>query len=79
VSHSSYSDVFSISHVREHEEEIHPGDFVRTGPNLHPYYKVIAIDADRAWVRNVQTGADSLAFLDRCRLIDAGALAIAAE
>ena len=79
MSLSSYSDVFDISHVREHEEEIHAGDLVRTGPNLHPYYKVVAINGDKAWVRNVQTGADSLAFLDRCRLIDAPAIAIAAE
>ena len=79
MSLSSYSDIFAISHVREHEEEIHPGDLVSTGPNLHPYYKVIAISADKAWVRNVQSGADSLAFLDRCRLLNGSAMAIAAE
>lgn len=75
----SYSDVFAISHEREHDEPIHPGDLVRTGPNLHPQFHVIAVDADKAWVRNVQTGQDSLAFVNRCRRIETPALAFAAE
>ena len=75
----SYSDVFSISHDREHEETILPGDLVRTGPNLHPHFTVIAVDADMAWVRNVQSGHDSLALLSRCRRIPTPAMAMAAE
>jgi hypothetical protein len=75
---SSYSDVFSISHDRDHHEEIHPGDVVRTGENLYPHYEVVAVHGDKAWVRNVQTGADSLALLSRCRKINPAVL-LAAE
>lgn len=67
----SYSDVFHISHEREREEEILPGDIVRMGPNLHPHYAVVAVNGDKAWVRDVQSGADHLARLSRCRKLDA--------
>jgi hypothetical protein len=63
----SYSDVFSISHERGYEEEIVAGDLVRSGPNLFPHFEVIAVSGDKAWVRNVQDGADHLALLSRCR------------
>lgn len=66
---SSYSDVFAINHDREHHEEIRPGDIVRTGENSHPQYEVLAVHGERAWVRNVQNGADGLAWLSRCRKI----------
>jgi hypothetical protein len=67
---SSYSDVFSISHERDYEEDIHVGDLVRTGPNLYPHFEVVAVHGDKAWVRNVLTGADHLALLSRCRKIN---------
>lgn len=77
---SSYSDVFSISHDREHYEDIRQGDIVRSGPNLYPHFEVIAVHADKAWVRNVQTGADQLAPLSRCRKVESQLqLALAAE
>jgi hypothetical protein len=76
---SSYSDVFSITHERGYEEEIFPGDLVRTGPNLFPHFEVVAVHGDKAWVRNVQNGADHLALLSRCRKINGQALAQAAE
>ena len=76
---SSYSDVFSIRLERDYEEEISPGDLVRTGPNLFPHFEVIAVHGDKAWVRNVQNGADHLALLSRCRRIDRRPLAQAAE
>ena len=79
MSLSSYSDVFQISHERDYEEEIREGDLVRTGTNLFPHYEVIAVSGDKAWVRNVQNGADQLAFVARCRKIVADAMAIAAE
>jgi hypothetical protein len=79
----SYSDVFSITHERTHDEEIRAGDLVRTGENFHPHFTVIAVSGDKAWVRNVQNGVDSLAQLDRCRRIapvDAAlGVAVAAE
>jgi hypothetical protein len=67
---SSYSNVFSISHEREYDEEIGVGDLVRTGPNLYPHFEVLAVHGDKAWVRNVQNGSDHLAFLSRCRKIN---------
>lgn len=67
----SYSDLFKIQHDREHEEDIRPGDLVRTGQNLYPHYLVVAVDGDKAWVRNVQTEQDGLALLARCRKVPA--------
>ena len=79
MSLSSYSDVFSISHERDYEEEIRVGDLVRMGANLHPHFTVVSVNGDKAWVRNVQTGADSLALISRCRLIPGQAKMMAAE
>jgi hypothetical protein len=76
---TSYSDVFSITHDRDYEEEIRAGDLVRTGSNLFPHFEVIAVNDDKAWVRNMQTGAEHLALLSRCRKLQAEPLAIAAE
>ena len=67
---SSYSDVFAISHDREYDEVIQAGDLVRTGPNLHPHFEVVAVHGDKAWVRNLQNGSDHLALLSRCRKIN---------
>jgi len=70
MSLSSYSDVFSISHDRDYDEEIAVGDLVRTGPNLFPHFEVLAVHGDKAWVRNVANGADHLALIARCRKIN---------
>ena len=67
---SSYSDIFSIRHDRDYDEDIQSGDLVRTGPNLFPHFEVIAVHGDKAWVRNVQDGGDHLALLSRCRKIN---------
>lgn len=75
---SSYSDVFAIEHDREHHEDIHAGDIVRTGVNLFPHFQVLAVHGEKAWVRNVSNGADSLALLSRCRKLNSQAL-MAAE
>lgn len=66
----SYSDVFSISLEREQDEDIAPGDFVRTGPNLYPHYEVIAVSGDKAWLRNLQTAQDGVTLLNRCRKLN---------
>jgi hypothetical protein len=79
MSLSSYSDVFSISHERDYEEEISVGDLVRTGDNLFPHFEVLAVNGDKAWVRNVVNGADHLAMISRCRKINGQTLAEAAE
>jgi hypothetical protein len=75
---SSYSDVFDIEHDRDYHEEIHPGDVVRMGQNSFPHFEVLAVHGEKAWVRNVQNGGDSLAQLSRCRKIHAQTL-LAAE
>jgi hypothetical protein len=75
---SSYSDVFDISHEREIDEDILTGDLVRTGANAFPYYKVIAVNGDKVWVRDVQYGTDGITSLALCRKIN-GPLAEAAE
>lgn len=64
---SSYSDIFGITHEREHDEDVRVGDLVRMGANQYPHFTVIAVSGDKAWVRNVETGADGLAMLSRCR------------
>jgi hypothetical protein len=74
----SYSDVFSIKLDREHDEEIFPGDTVRMGQNLYPHFEVIAVNGDKAWVRNLQTGEDHLALTARCRNIEPRIVAAAA-
>jgi hypothetical protein len=79
MSLSSYSDVFSISHDRDYEEEISVGDLVRTGPNLFPHFEVVAVHGDKAWVRNVSNGVDHLALVRRCRKINGQPLAATAE
>ena len=66
----SYSDLFGISHVREQHEDIAEGDLVRTGPNQFPRYRVIAVDGERVWVRNVDNGLDGVTDLDRCRRVE---------
>ena len=79
MSLSSYSDVFSISHEREYQEEIRAGDLVRTGPNLFPHFEVVAVHGEKAWVRDVSNGSDHLAFVARCRKINGPVTAAAAE
>jgi hypothetical protein len=78
---SSYSDVFGVSHERDYDQEIRAGDLVVTGQNQHPRFEVLAVHGDKAWVRNVETGADHLALVSRCRHFAAAAegLALAAE
>jgi hypothetical protein len=75
---SSYSDVFGLSLEREYAEHIQAGDLVRSGANQFPYFTVIAVNDDKAWVRDVQTGADHLMLLSRCRKMITEALAVAA-
>jgi len=67
---SSYSDVFSISHERDFDEDIIVGDLVRTGTNAFPHYQVLAIYGDKAWVRDVQYGSDGVTSLNLCRKIN---------
>ena len=43
-----------------------------------PHFEVLAVHGDKAWVRNVANGADSLTPLSRCRRLDLPAM-MAAE
>jgi hypothetical protein len=80
MSLSSYSDVFAIDHERGYAEDIREGDLVRTGVNFFPHFEVVAVHGDKAWVRDLTSGADHLAPLSRCRKINGPAnLANAAE
>ncbi len=74
----SYSDVYDIDHDREHHEDIRAGDTVRTGLNHFPHFEVLAVNGEKAWVRDVVSGADSLALLSRCRKLSPPTL-LAAE
>lgn len=66
----SYSNVFDISHDLVDDEDLQPGDLVRTGPNLFPSYTVVAIAGDKVWVRDVQTAVDAITLVMRCRKIN---------
>lgn len=67
----SYSDLHETDDLREAPETILAGDVVRTGPNLFPHWRVIAVDGDRAWLRCAQTDIDGVADLRRCRKVAA--------
>ena len=71
----SYADVFGINLHAEQADEIRPGDVVRTSNNNKPQYQVLAVQSDKAWVRNLDTKLDAIVELGRCRRIEA----IAAE
>lgn len=45
------------------------GDVIRTGENLRPNYRIIAMSDDRAWIRDTQHGTDHIVPIDRCRRI----------
>ena len=66
----SYSGLYGIRHERDYEEHIAEGDLVKTGPNAYPYFHVLAVHGDRAWLRNVQTGMDGVVDLNRCRKVN---------
>ena len=65
---SSYADVFGLAReLPPAGEPVAPGDVVRTGPNRHPLYRVIAVYEDRAWIRGVAKGRDHIVPLRRLR------------
>ncbi len=74
----SYSNLYGIDHDAIDDSDIGVGDLVRTGPNAFPYFRVLAVFGDKAWVRNVQTGADGITFASRCRHVN-GAPALFAD
>jgi hypothetical protein len=79
MGHGSYLNVFAISPEAGEAGRIHIGDVVRTSANHYPHFSVIAINGEKVWVRNVETGQDSLTMLARCRRVEDQIAAIAAE
>ena len=67
----SYSDLHETGDAHPAPEAILAGDVVRTGPNQHPQWRVIAVDGEKAWLRCVQTHTDGVADLRRCRKVAA--------
>jgi hypothetical protein len=51
-------------------ERFVPGDVVRTGPNCHPRYKVVAVAEDKVWLRNLTSGADAVVDCRRCVVVE---------
>jgi hypothetical protein len=68
---TSYSNLHETDDVREAPAAVAAGDLVRTGPNLFPHWRVIAVEGERAWLRCVQTDTDGVADLRRCRKLAA--------
>ncbi|HEX8233072.1 MAG TPA: hypothetical protein VF559_06995 [Caulobacteraceae bacterium] len=66
----SYTDLYEASVYEGPDEDIQPGDLVRTGANLYPHFQVVAVNNGTAWVRDVQTGRDGLTNVSRCRRIN---------
>ncbi len=48
------------------EAPLSPGDLCHHGANELPAYRVIWVDGDKAWVRDVNTGQDSVVQVGRC-------------
>ncbi len=70
----SYSDVFGVGQERNDHPCVGQGDLVKTGSNSGPYFRVVAVHAQQAWLRNVETGADGIVDLSRCHKIEGAAL-----
>ncbi len=66
----SYSDIFGLAHEGGCGEGVGQGDLVKTGSNSGPYFRVLAVHAHQAWLRNVETGTDGIVDLSRCRRVD---------
>jgi hypothetical protein len=45
------------------------GYVVRTSENLFPHFRVIAVSGDRVWIRDVQSGTDHVAPINRCQIV----------
>lgn len=68
---TSYSDLHESGDAHREPEAILAGDFVCTGSNQYPLWRVIAVDGEKAWLRNTQTHADGVTDVRRCRKVDA--------
>lgn len=48
--------------------DLKPGDLCQHGANALPLYRVVWVDGDKIWLRDVNTEADAVVDLGRCRL-----------
>lgn len=46
---------------------LEPGDLCHHGQNALPLYRVIWVDDGKAWLRDVNSGSDSVVQLGKCR------------
>jgi len=58
------SDFAALRHV-----PIKDGDLVCLDRNVHELYSVIIVRDDRCWLRNLETGLDTLSSVRNCRRI----------
>lgn len=52
------------------QDRFSPGDIVRTGQNTHPQYRVVAVDVNKVWLRNLSSGADAVVDCLRCEVVE---------
>jgi len=50
----------------EEPEPLKPGDLCHHGSNLLPTYRVIWLDGDKVWLRDVNTDADAVVAATQC-------------
>jgi hypothetical protein len=50
-------------------KDLKRGDICRHGTNAFPRYRVIHVDGDKVWLRDVDTGADAVVDVANCRLV----------
>ena len=46
-------------------QAIGPGAVVMAGRNLGPLYRIVAVDGDNAWIRELDRGVDAIAPIGR--------------
>ena len=56
-------------------QPIRPGDICRHGANAFPRYRVIHVQDGKAWLRDVDTGADAVVDITACRQVSHEAVA----
>ena len=66
----SFPDVSLTSDELDLDEQVSAGDWVTTGANVAPYYRVIAVCGDKAWIRDVDRGHDGITSLCRCHKVE---------
>lgn len=52
--------------MAEDHLELEPGDLCHHGSNLLPSYRVIWIDGDKVWLRDVNSGQDAVVDTAQC-------------